>query len=102
MITSLKPDAIACVNDMTAAKVLRTLLSEGVSIPGQIKLTGFDDTVMSGLLSVPLTTVRQSPEAMAYHAAAIMQHRMDHPDIPAATLSIACSLVIRASTGRIA
>jgi DNA-binding LacI/PurR family transcriptional regulator len=101
MIVSLKPDAIACVNDMTAAKVLRTLLSEGVSIPGQIKLTGFDDTVMSGLLSVPLTTVRQSPEAMAYHAAAIMQHRMDHPDIPAATLSIACSLVIRASTGQI-
>jgi LacI family transcriptional regulator len=98
LTTSLKLDAIACVNDMTAAKVLRTLLADGIAVPDQIKLTGFDDTVTAGLLSVPLTTVRQSPEAMAYHAAAMMQHRIDRPDMPAATLSIACSLVTRAST----
>jgi GntR family transcriptional regulator of arabinose operon len=98
LISGFNPDAIACVNDMTAAKVMRSLLAEGVRIPGRIKLTGFDDTATASLLSVPLTTVRQSPEAMAFHAAAMMQHRIDRPHIPATTLSIACSLVLRAST----
>ncbi len=99
LISDFNPDAIACVNDMTAAKVLRTLLADGIAIPHRLKLTGFDDTATAGLLSVPLTTVRQSPDAMAFHAAALMQHRIDRPDIPATTLSIACSLVLRASTG---
>jgi LacI family transcriptional regulator len=92
------PDGIACVNDLTAAKVMRTLLRAGVKIPKQIKLTGFDDTSTAALLSVPLTTVRQSPEAMAIQAITVMQQRLDRPDLPAITLSIACKLIAREST----
>ena len=92
------PDGIACVNDLTAAKVMRTLLRAGVKIPKQIKLTGFDDTSTAALLSVPLTTVRQSPEAMAIQAITVMQQRLDRPDLPAITLSIACKLIARESS----
>ena len=93
-----QPDGIACVNDLTAARVMRTLLRAGVKIPEQIKLTGFDDTSTAALLSVPLTTVRQSPEAMAIQAITVMQQRLDRPDLPAITLSIACKLIAREST----
>ena len=92
------PDGIACVNDLTAAKVMRTLLRAGVKIPKQIKLTGFDDTSTAALLSVPLTTVRQSSEAMAIQAITVMQQRLDRPDLPAITLSIACKLIARESS----
>lgn len=95
-----KPDGIACVNDMTAAKVQRSLLRQGIKIPQQIKLTGFDDTSMAALLSVPLTTVRQSSEAMAIQAINIMRQRLERPDLSAVTLSIACSLVVRDSSDR--
>jgi len=98
MLAEHRPDAIACVNDMTAAKVMRQLLKMGVNIPEQIKLTGFDDTSTAALLAVPLTTVRQSPEAMAIQAMAVLQQRAQRPDLPAITLSIACSLVGREST----
>ena len=98
MLAEHQPDAIACVNDMTAAKVMRQLLKIGIKIPEQIKLTGFDDTSTAALLAVPLTTVRQSPEAMAIHAMAVLQQRMERPDLPAITLSIASALVVREST----
>lgn len=98
MLAEHRPDAIACVNDMTAAKVMRQLLKMGVKVPEQIKLTGFDNTSTAALLAVPLTTVRQSPEAMAIQAMAVLQQRMQRPDLPAITLSIACSLVMREST----
>ncbi len=98
MLKEHRPDAIACVNDMTAAKVMRQLLKLGIKIPEQIKLTGFDDTSTAALLAVPLTTVRQSPEAMAIEAMTVLQQRMERPDLPAITLSIACALVAREST----
>ncbi len=98
LIYEFKPDGIACVNDMTAAKVMRTLLRAGVRVPQQIKLTGFDDTATAALLTVPLTTVRQSAEAMGVQAVSIMSQRIVSPHLPAVTVSIACSLVEREST----
>ncbi|MGC8541287.1 MAG: GntR family transcriptional regulator [Phycisphaerae bacterium] len=98
LLYEFKPDGIACVNDMTAAKVMRTLLRAGVRLPQQIKLTGFDDTTTAALLAVPLTTVRQSAEAMGVQAVSIMSQRIIRPHLPAVTVSIACSLVEREST----
>ncbi len=98
MLAKHRPDGIACVNDMTAAKVMRTLLRQGLKIPQQIKLTGFDDTSTAALLAIPLTTVRQSAEGMAIQATNLMRQRLERPDLAAMTVSIACSLVIRDST----
>ncbi|NNM84934.1 MAG: GntR family transcriptional regulator [Phycisphaerales bacterium] len=98
LLYEFKPDAIACVNDMTAAKVMRTLLRAGVRVPQQIKLTGFDDTTTAALLAVPLTTVRQSAEAMGVQGVNIMAQRIVSPQLPAVTTSIACTLVEREST----
>ena len=97
-----QPDGIACVNDLTAAKVMRTLHRQGIKIPQQIKLTGFDDTSTAALLSVPLTTVRQSAEGMAIQATNLMRQRLERPDLSAVTVSIACSLVVRDSTADVA
>jgi LacI family transcriptional regulator len=98
ILRNSKPDGIACVNDLSAAKVLRSLMKAGIKVPQQIKLTGFDDTSTAALLAVPLTTVRQSPEAMAIQAMNVMRQRLERPDLPAITLAIACAVVKREST----
>ncbi len=92
------PDAIACVSDKSAAKALRALVKMGVNVPRQIKLTGFDDTTTAALLTVPLTTVRQSPETIATQALNVMRQRLENRGLSALTISIACTLVIRDST----
>lgn len=99
ILEEFHPDAIACVSDKSAAKVLRTLFKIGVDVPRQIKLTGFDDTSTASLLPVPLTTVRQSPETIAMQALNVMSQRLKNPGFSALTISIACELVVRESTG---
>ncbi len=98
ILSDHQPDGIACVNDMTAAKVLRSLLKSGVKVPREVKLTGFDDTPTASLLPVPLTTVRQMPDEMAIQAMNILRQRMERPYMPTLTVTIACTLVDREST----
>jgi LacI family transcriptional regulator len=51
--------ALACANDDMAAGAMLALHRSGLDIPGQISVSGFDDTPMSGIIWPPLTTVRQ-------------------------------------------
>ncbi|GHU69456.1 catabolite control protein A [Spirochaetia bacterium] len=60
MEMDVRPDAIVCASDMIAMGVLRELNRQGVSVPGEIAITGFDDSDFSEFLSPGLTTVRQS------------------------------------------
>ena len=51
--------ALACANDDMAAGAMLALHRSGLDIPGQISVSGFDDTPMSEIIWPPLTTVRQ-------------------------------------------
>lgn len=52
-------DAIFAFNDMSAYGVYGELKKNGVSVPKDISLIGYDDIFFSEILDVPLTTVRQ-------------------------------------------
>ncbi len=58
--TSEKPDAIVCANDVTAARLMQTLVSLGVRIPGDIKMVGVDDVRYAKFLPTQLTSIRQN------------------------------------------
>jgi DNA-binding LacI/PurR family transcriptional regulator len=98
LLSQYHPDAMACANDLTAAKLLRSLFQAGVQVPQQVKVVGFDDTPTASLLPVPLTTIRQAADEMAIQAMNMMLQRLRRPEMPTITVSIACTLVPRAST----
>lgn len=50
-------DAIVCGEDMTAAGALKTLLRAGVSVPGQVAVTGYNNSAYAYLCEPALTTV---------------------------------------------
>ena len=61
--------AVQCVNDKTALWVIQQLAREGIRVPDQVSVSGFDGTDQ-GLYSVPhLTTVMQPFEEMGRTAA---------------------------------
>lgn len=62
--SSVKIDAIACVDDDSALGVYRKLKSRGIRIPNDIAVTGFDDIDIAANLSPPLTTAKQPYEEM--------------------------------------
>ncbi|PWJ50238.1 transcriptional regulator, LacI family [Quadrisphaera granulorum] len=58
------PHALVCGSDQVALAVLELLAREGVRVPEDIAVTGFDGILAGRLGAVPLTTVAQPMEAM--------------------------------------
>ena len=54
------PRAIVCANDQSAIGVLHALARHGISVPGEVAVTGFDDIPVARHLRPQLTSVRQS------------------------------------------
>lgn len=92
-------DALVCINDGLAALVMRSCQSQGLRIPEDIKIVGFDDSPIAPFLSVPLTTVRQPVKYIAQEAFRAMLSRLDDPDMPARDILITAELIVRESCG---
>lgn len=52
------PDVIIAADDITAQGALRAIYNAGLSVPGDISLTGFDDIPAAELMIPALTTIR--------------------------------------------
>lgn len=59
------PDALVCASDMIAIAALRSLREIGMTVPGNIAVTGFDDIPLAPLVCPSLTTIRQPVPDMA-------------------------------------
>ena len=94
-----RPDGIVCANDWTAARVMRTLLELGHSLPRDVRLVGIDDLEYASLLPVPLTTLRQPTGQIGAAALRAMLDRIDHPDFPTRDILLHGALVVRRSCG---
>jgi DNA-binding LacI/PurR family transcriptional regulator len=97
--SSVSPDGIVCANDITAAQLMQTLERLGVAVPKQIRMAGIDDVKYSGLLGVPLTTLRQPCREIGEVAIWTMLQRIANPSLPARDVLLDCKLVIRSSCG---
>jgi len=62
------PTAIICSSDDLAAGVIAEASRRGLSLPRDLSVTGFDDTMLAARIWPPLTVVRQPTEEMAFRA----------------------------------
>jgi LacI family transcriptional regulator len=70
------PSALVCANDDMAAGALSVAHGRGVDVPGELSITGFDDTPMSGVVWPPLTTIHQPLKAMGEEAVKALAARL--------------------------
>jgi GntR family transcriptional regulator of arabinose operon len=99
VMSRTSPDGIVCANDSTAAHLLQTLQTIGISVPKQVRMVGIDDVKYAALLGVPLTTLHQPCCEIGEAAISTMLDRIAHPDWPARDIFLDCKLVIRRSCG---
>ncbi len=92
-------EALVCLNDEQAALCVRLLLAMGIHIPGAVRLVGFVDLPIAQTLPVPLTTIRQPIDAIAFEAVNAMAERIAAPHRPARDILLAEKLIVRASCG---
>ncbi len=98
-IRSKEVEAVVCINDGYAANLMRFLLKFEIRIPQDVRIVGFDDLPINEYLPVPLTTIRQSPQALAYEAVRTMLDRIENPNLLARDIMVATELVVRDSCG---
>lgn len=95
----VRPDAIVCANDRTAARLMHTLLRLQYKVPRDVRLVGIDDAEFASLLPVPLTTLRQPSRQIGDAALAAMLQRAARADLPPRDILLHCELIVRESCG---
>jgi DNA-binding LacI/PurR family transcriptional regulator len=99
ILETTRPEGIVCANDLTAARLMQTLLAIGVRIPEDIRIVGMDDVRYASLLPVALTTIHQDCAGIGAVAMATMLDRLQHPELPVRDVLVPVRLVVRRSCG---
>jgi LacI family transcriptional regulator len=96
------PDGIFVTNDFSAAVIMRTLQDEGIRIPEDIAIVGFNNDTISTLIQPTLTTINYpGAEIGEIVAQNLIQHLQGKSDLSLTnTIIINSALIIRASSSR--
>jgi len=85
-------------NDMIALGCLDVLTERGLHCPGDISLVGFNDMQFIDRLNPPLSTVHVPHYQIGAEAARMLLERLTNPALPAKSITLPTSLVLRQST----
>jgi len=101
-ITSPQPPrAIFVANNLMTLGALRAMREQGVRVPQDIALVGFDDMPWSSELCPPLTAVSQPTYELGQETVHLLLRRLADPDAPIRTVTLQPRLVVRESCGAI-
>lgn len=93
-----RPSAIACGNDTLAFGAMLVLQREGLRIPDDISITGFDDLPQASFMNPSLTTVAVPASEMGRCVADQLMARING-NSPPCSQTLTSELLIRNSTG---
>ena len=91
-------DAIVGTSAALARQALAWLRAEGVQVPEQVALTGFDDFAYLGGMIPPLTTTHVPFEEVGRHAVALLLQQMQGDAVPS-QVDVLVRMVVRQSCG---
>lgn len=93
------PTAIACQEDGIALPLMFQLERNGLSVPGDVSLIGYDDSFYTD--DIGLTTIRQNPVGMARKAAHMTLDLIEEKPVDEPYVVAPAHLVVRSSTAKI-
>jgi LacI family transcriptional regulator len=95
-----RPTAILTSNDLTAIGAMGAIFEQGMSVPDDISVIGFDDIDLSAFTQPPLTTIRVSRPDIARTAFRALFNPGQEGPPKGAEYTIHPTLIERKSTGR--
>ena len=102
-----RPSAVFCANDLLAIGVLQEMTRQGVAVPDDMAIVGYDDIDFAAAAAVPLTSVSQPRDELGRRACELLLAEAEALAAgPTATrlhvhqqIQFAPELVVRASSG---
>jgi LacI family transcriptional regulator len=98
-VLAARPTAVVAFNDLLAIGIMQAAVEQGVNVPEQLSVAGFDDIFGSELISPPLTTVRAQLVEAGERAVTDLLATLAGDTDAAASALLATTLVVRGSTG---
>jgi DNA-binding LacI/PurR family transcriptional regulator len=71
-MADIRPTAIIASNDLLAFGVIGALRREGLSVPGDVSVAGFDGISLGRMMDPPLTTIEMPDASMGAAAASLL------------------------------
>jgi DNA-binding LacI/PurR family transcriptional regulator len=100
LVLPSRPTAVFARNDFTAIGAINAIKENGLRIPEDISIVGFDDIPMASHTAPALTTVRQPTRRQGSLAAEFLLRRIEAKEVVEREEKILeCELIIRDSTG---
>ncbi|TDL73619.1 LacI family transcriptional regulator [Rhodococcus qingshengii] len=96
-----KPTAVFAFTDLIAAVFINEARKAGVSVPGDISIIGFDNTIHAEISDPGLTTIEQPIAELARYTINQLLQSIEKPDLPAHRIMLAPTLVERESVRNI-
>ncbi len=93
------PTAVLAGNDRCAMGLLMTLAQAGVEVPRDLSVVGYDDSHLSHLMPIGLTTVRQDAVLMAEYAVRFAVERLENPVAEPREAVLDPKLTVRGTSG---
>ncbi len=94
-----RPTALFVANEPMTIGALCALKERGVRVPEDMALISFDETPWSPYVDPPLTTVAQPTYALGREAVRLLIRRLNEPQAPYLTVTLATELVLRELSG---
>jgi DNA-binding LacI/PurR family transcriptional regulator len=94
-----RPTAVFVANDLAAIGVLEVLDAEGLDVPGDISVVGYDNTALAATHRLGLTTIDQPRHDMGRMAAGLILTKIGQDRATASHVVLPPKLVVRESTG---
>ena len=91
-------DAVFAVTDVIAIDAMRALEDNGLTVPGDIAVVGFDDVPLAREVTPPLTTIRQPIYDIASMAMSMLVEELIPGNPSELTIEVPTELVVRHST----
>jgi DNA-binding LacI/PurR family transcriptional regulator len=95
------PTAIVAFNDDIAVAAMGLLAQQGILVPEQLSIVGWDDSEMAALSPLGLTSVAQHPYEMAHLAIDRLVGRIEGEQADRRDIVLEPELNVRASTARL-
>jgi DNA-binding LacI/PurR family transcriptional regulator len=94
---SPRPTAIFAADDPAARGAYKAARDQNLSIPNDLTVAGFNDTLDAAALHPPLTSMRVFTEELGRQAATLLLKQIEHPGTPTDSVVLPTQLIRRES-----
>lgn len=93
-----KFDGVFACNDIVALSALHALTENGIQVPQQVKITGFDGITLGEFCNPPITTIIQNTDEIGKKCVSILMKCIHHEDVKSTNTVVPVELSVRGTT----